>query len=148
MIAVVSCHHFPDDERIYHREIKTLLKHDFFIQYYTRSKNSIDLSKTGLIHVNSSQNFSISDYSQKVYKQLNKNRPLEIFHFHEEMSKNVLEEMFFKTIVQSSNPFLLKRKLFRGSFALKMIFRVQEIFCFSAPGPFEKKILILFPNSL
>ena len=83
MIAVVSCHHFPDDERIYHREIKTLLKHNFSIQYYTRSKNSIDLSKTGLIHVNSSQNFSISNYSQKVYKQLNKNRPPGIFHFHE-----------------------------------------------------------------
>ena len=30
-IIVVSCNHFPDDERIYHRQIKTLL--DFWRNY-------------------------------------------------------------------------------------------------------------------
>ena len=39
MIVIVSCQHFPDDERIYHRQIKTLLRQDISIKYFTRSEH-------------------------------------------------------------------------------------------------------------
>jgi len=46
MNAVVSCLHYPDDERIYHREIKTLVKGEIHISYFSRSEsNYIKLEK-------------------------------------------------------------------------------------------------------
>jgi len=52
MIAVVSSGHKPDDERIYHKEIQSLLKAGYEIQYFTRSNSEISLSKKNLIHCN------------------------------------------------------------------------------------------------
>ena len=35
-IIVVSCNHFPDDERIYHRQIKTLLEALLIVSQYNK----------------------------------------------------------------------------------------------------------------
>ena len=43
---------FSDDERIYHRQILTLLRNGFEVKYYTRSSNSKNLSEKGLVHLN------------------------------------------------------------------------------------------------
>ena len=52
MIVVVSSGHNPDDERIYHRQIKTLLSHEHSIIYFTRSKFDLNLSEPRLKHIN------------------------------------------------------------------------------------------------
>ena len=83
MIAVVSCHHFPDDERIYHREIKTLLKQNIFIRYFTRSESDLDLSEPGLKHINLSVNLSVKSYSKKILYQLQASEAPLFFHIHE-----------------------------------------------------------------
>ena len=33
MIVIISCHHFPDDDRIYHKQIKSLMKQGLSILY-------------------------------------------------------------------------------------------------------------------
>ncbi|MEC8899471.1 MAG: glycosyltransferase family 4 protein [Candidatus Neomarinimicrobiota bacterium] len=83
MIAVVSCHHFPDDERIYHREIKTLLGKNIFIRYFTRSESDLDLSKPGLKHINLSVNLSVKSYSKQILHQLQASEAPLFFHIHE-----------------------------------------------------------------
>ena len=45
MVVIISCHHFPDDERIYHKQIKSLLKDGHRVLYYTRSNSSLNLSE-------------------------------------------------------------------------------------------------------
>ena len=61
MIAIVSCHHSPDDERIYHKQIKTLIEKGFFIRELNFSKNKLPsikekflkyISKAGYISTN------------------------------------------------------------------------------------------------
>ncbi|MBH09817.1 MAG: hypothetical protein CMG74_05555 [Candidatus Marinimicrobia bacterium] len=83
MIVVVSCQHFPNDERIYHRQIKTLLKKNTFIRYFTRSNYDLDLSEPGLSHINLSSNLSIKSYSQKVLNYLKVSDPPDFLHIHE-----------------------------------------------------------------
>jgi len=52
MICITSSSHFPDDERIYHRQIKSLVKNKKKILYITRSQKNIDLSNDLLNHIN------------------------------------------------------------------------------------------------
>ena len=51
MVAVISCSHFPDDERIYHREISALLE-NYVIKYFTLSDLKTNLSQPGIDHKN------------------------------------------------------------------------------------------------
>ena len=83
MIVIVSCQHFPDDERIYHRQIKTLLKQDISIRYFTRSESTLDLSEPGLRHFNLSLNLSIKTYSKQILRQLQVSKAPLFFHIHE-----------------------------------------------------------------
>jgi len=83
MIVVASCQHFPDDERVYHREIRTLLKKNFPIKYFTRSDSNLDLSEPGLKHFNLSINLSIRDYSKQVLRELQLSENPIFFHIHE-----------------------------------------------------------------
>ena len=48
MVAVISCSHFPDDERIYHREISALLEKNYVIKYFTLSDQKTNLSQPGI----------------------------------------------------------------------------------------------------
>ena len=52
MVAVISCSHFPDDERIYHREISALLEKNYVIKYFTLSDQKTNLSQPGIDHKN------------------------------------------------------------------------------------------------
>ena len=52
MIAIISCGHRPDDERIYTREIKSLLKAGHKITYFTRWEKDTNLSEENLWHRN------------------------------------------------------------------------------------------------
>ena len=83
MIVVASCQHFPDDERVYHREIKTLLKKNFTVKYFTRSNSNLNLSEPGLIHFNLSINLSIRDYSKQILQELQLFENPMFFHIHE-----------------------------------------------------------------
>lgn len=83
MIAVVTCGHRPDDERIYEREIKTLLKAGYKITYFTRWKGDNYLSEENLWHRNYSQkNLSIRDYTQGILKDFKVIKPT-VIHIHE-----------------------------------------------------------------
>ena len=56
MIVIISSNHFPDDERIYHKQIKSLTKVGKKVLYITRSTNQINLSDDYVNH----QNFNLS----------------------------------------------------------------------------------------
>lgn len=83
MIVVVSCLHFPDDERIYHRQILTLLRSGFEVKYYTRSSNSKNLSEKGLVHLNFSDNISISQYKKIIFDNILNTNKIFVIHIHE-----------------------------------------------------------------
>tara|TARA_B100001996_G_scaffold306964_1_gene248246 strand:- start:14 stop:1123 length:1110 start_codon:yes stop_codon:yes gene_type:complete len=83
MIAVISCLHFPDDERIYHRQIKTLLQGGYEVKYYTRSTVTKNLSGKGLAHINFSDTLSISEYTKLVLKEISNSNQILILHIHE-----------------------------------------------------------------
>ncbi len=83
MIAIVACGHHPDDERIYEREIKTLLKAGYKITYFTRWKGDNYLSEENLWHRNYSQkDLSIREYTQGILKDLKVLKP-SVIHIHE-----------------------------------------------------------------
>jgi len=81
MIIVVSCGHNPDDERIYHREIKSLLKAGYDIRYFTRWDGEMDLSKNNLHHINvKRKSYPIKKYIQFVSEKMN---DATVLHIHE-----------------------------------------------------------------
>lgn len=83
MIAVVTCGHRPDDERIYEREIKTLLKAGYKITYFTRWKGDSYLSEDNLWHRNySAKDLSIRDYTNGILNDLKVLKP-SVVHIHE-----------------------------------------------------------------
>lgn len=84
MIAVVSCGHNPDDERIYHREIKSLLKSGLEITYFTRYDGNMNMSNERLCHINFTRSGrSIRQYSKNVLAEIEKINPPDIIHVHE-----------------------------------------------------------------
>ena len=70
MVVIISCHHFPDDERIYHKQIKSLLKDGHRVLYYTRSNSSINLSEDLITHKNLSVKFGISVFIDEVLRSI------------------------------------------------------------------------------
>ena len=52
MIAVATSGHRPDDERIYHKEIKSLINAGYEILYCTRWDEHMDFSGENLKHFN------------------------------------------------------------------------------------------------
>jgi len=83
MIAVVTCGHRPDDERIYEREIKSLLKAGYEITYFTRWKSDITLSGKNLWHRNySEKDISIKEYINGILKDFKVLKP-KVVHIHE-----------------------------------------------------------------
>ena len=83
MVAVISCSHFPDDERIYHREISALLEKNYVIKYFTLSDLKTNLSQPGIDHKNYDLSKVTSDeYLECVEKDLIKEPP-KVVHIHE-----------------------------------------------------------------
>ena len=83
MIAIVSCSHYPDDERIYHKEIKTLIKKNYIINYFTLSESKDNLSNKFINHINySSVKYSIKEYMDLVELKI-RETPTKVIHIHE-----------------------------------------------------------------
>ena len=83
MIAIISCSHFPDDERIYHREINALHEEGYVIKYFTLSDQKTNLSQPGIHHKNYDlSHISLNEYIEYVEKDLIKEPP-KIVHIHE-----------------------------------------------------------------
>ena len=82
MIAVVSSGHKPDDERIYYKEIQSLLKAGYEIQYFTRSNSKICLSEKNLKHFNVSPiKYYINKYINYVAENID--NAAVVLHIHE-----------------------------------------------------------------
>ena len=83
MICVVSCQHFPDDERVYHRELISLKKLGQSIRYYTRSDSEMDMSDELIAHKNfPATEFSIPEYLNVLRKKFKVSPPTTL-HIHE-----------------------------------------------------------------
>ncbi len=70
MIAIVSSSHYPDDERIYQKQICSLLEAGKKVVYYTKSLGKNNLSNENLIHINFDINLSIKVFIKKVFDDL------------------------------------------------------------------------------
>ena len=82
MIAVVSSGHKPDDERIYYKEIQSLLRAGYEIQYFTRSNSEICLSEKNLKHFNVSPiKYYINKYINYVAENID--NAAVVLHIHE-----------------------------------------------------------------
>ena len=83
MVAIISCSHFPDDERIYHREISALHEKHYVIKYFTLSDSKINLNQPGINH----KNYDLSKVSLYKYLELVEEdlvrEPPKVVHIHE-----------------------------------------------------------------
>ena len=83
MITIVSCSHYPDDERIYHKEIKTLAEKKYSINYFTLSVSEQNLSNKYINHINySSATTTIKEYIDLVELKIIET-PTKVIHIHE-----------------------------------------------------------------
>ena len=83
MVAVVSCNHFPDDERIYHKQVKSLLNAGHKVLYFTRSDHVLDLSDRSLTHKNLSTNTKLSVFIDRVIHSIKLNNEIQHIQIHE-----------------------------------------------------------------
>jgi len=101
MIAVVSCHHYADDERIFHRQVKLLIQENFDVQYFTRSTTEL-IERDGLqLYKNFKPELNTTELYQKKLLNLFKKNPPKILHIHEPellwLAKNAKEK--FGTVI-------------------------------------------------
>ncbi len=83
MIVVVSCSHYPDDERIYQKQICSLIKHGKTVLYITRSNSNITLSIKRLTHLNFSLKFSVKKFILKVSDEILRREKVSHLQVHE-----------------------------------------------------------------
>jgi glycosyltransferase involved in cell wall biosynthesis len=83
MIAIVSSSHFPDDERIFYKQICSLLDIGKKITYFTKSIVNRNLSKKGLTHINYDEKMSINDFINKVVIEIFNQKAINQVQIHE-----------------------------------------------------------------
>ena len=93
MVVIISCHHLPDDERIYHKQIKSLLKDGHRVLYYTRSNSSINLSDGLITHENFSIKFDISIFIDKVLHSIKSIGDINQVQIHEVELLPIIKKM-------------------------------------------------------
>ena len=103
MIVIVSCHHPPDDERIYHKQICSLVENGHTISYYTRSNRKIDLSTPLIKHNNYGLKTSVNTFINKVNHDLRTLEYIRVLQIHETallplLKKIKLQFPYIKTI--------------------------------------------------
>tara|TARA_B100000427_G_scaffold195181_1_gene162244 strand:- start:2065 stop:3174 length:1110 start_codon:yes stop_codon:yes gene_type:complete len=92
MIVIVSCSHPPDDERIYHKQICSLVESGYAISYYTRSKHKIDLSTSLVNHKNYSPKISVNSFIKRVDQNLRKLDYISAIQIHETALLSLLKK--------------------------------------------------------
>ena len=81
MIVFISSGHKPDDERIYFKQIQSLIKAGYIIQYFTHWFNSVDLTSHNLTHINLERNqYSKHQYIDFILKKISF---VKVIHIHE-----------------------------------------------------------------
>ena len=93
MVVIISCHHFPDDERIYHKQIKSLLRDGYRVLYYTRSSSNLNLSDGQITHINLSINFSINAFINKVLNSIKSTGNINQAQIHEVELLPIIKKM-------------------------------------------------------
>ena len=93
MVVIISCHHFPDDERIYHKQIKSLLKNGHRVLYYTRSNSSLNLTNGLITHKNLSMKFGISVFIDKVLHSIKSIEDINQVQIHEVELLPIIKKM-------------------------------------------------------
>ncbi len=79
----MSCSHYPDDERIYHKEMKTLAGEKYSINYFTLSDSKQNLSDEYINHINyKSSKYSIKEYMDLVELEI-RETSTKVIHIHE-----------------------------------------------------------------
>ena len=127
MIVVVSCSHFPDDERIYQKQICSLIKHGQRVLYITRSNSNINLSTKKLTHINFSLKFRIKKFIVKVSDEILRREKVSHLQIHEtdllpilKIVKNSLPNIFTVYDIHE-NMNALYRTFSQRSFIIKEI---------------------------
>ena len=83
MIVVISCSHFPDDERIYHKEIQSIIGEGYYVKYFTFAESIIYINNKNITHINYDKSeYSLRDYLKLVEDKL-MNDPPKVIHIHE-----------------------------------------------------------------
>ena len=83
MIAVISSSHYPDDERIFHKQIDSLIRTGFFVYYFTRSDKKLDFSSSFIKHKNFTKKIKIKDYIKNVFTIICDIKDLSHIQIHE-----------------------------------------------------------------
>ena len=98
MIIIISSNHYPDDERIYHRQIKSLISQKKEILYITRSSSETDLTNQFINH----KNFNLSHLSfiEVCKKLIKKERLINYLQIHETNLLPLLK--FIKSLKKST----------------------------------------------
>ena len=82
MIAVISCSHYADDERVYHKQIQSLLKDGCHISYFTRDNSSV-VHHENLSHTKYDKQHHLKKYIKDVCDKLNSLDDLTHVQIHE-----------------------------------------------------------------
>ena len=83
MKAIVSCHHYQDDERIYYKQVQSLAKRSDNILYFTRSDSNLDLTDEHVNHQNFSIDNDVKTFIESVSSYLQKQNSLTHVQIHE-----------------------------------------------------------------
>ena len=101
MIAIVSSSHYPDDERIYQKQICSLMNLGKQILYITKSNSTINLSRKRLTHVNFDSNLTVEKFIIKTTNDILKREKISYLQIHEtellpllKIVKNFLHNVF------------------------------------------------------
>jgi len=83
MKAIVSCRHYPDDERIYYKQVQSLAKRGNHILYFTRSDSTLDLTNEYIKHLNFNLDNDLNTFIKSVSSYLQKQNNLSHIQIHE-----------------------------------------------------------------
>tara|TARA_B100000287_G_scaffold228824_1_gene215673 strand:- start:1112 stop:2224 length:1113 start_codon:yes stop_codon:yes gene_type:complete len=83
MISIISSSHYPDDERIFHKQIQALITTGYFVYYFTRSDQNKNLSSSYIKHQNFSSKVDISNYIKSIYNIITAIPKIRYIQIHE-----------------------------------------------------------------
>lgn len=122
MICVLTCGHNPDDERIYQKQIRTLLDAGYKVLYLTKNSTTTPLTDKNLIH--KTIQLPLRQFIKSCFNEI-KNAEIQSVHIHEfellSLAKQVKNHLKLPTIYDvhesniemwdafSSKPKLLKK---------------------------------------